>query len=149
MRSHVSVLLAVALVSGLLAGSSADAAKKKVRRASSIYDSPAIGSGDATGVCSGSSGCATFAIGAKEAFIDLKIEDANGLPVYATVGQDTDPSNNFTEVVGRFCGETEEPMAITPGITVTIWLWALPGARPPCPGFATNGTVHARISNLP
>jgi len=147
------VVIAVALTAAAFGAPVADAKKrkkkKKVRTATAVYDSPSLGSGDATGVCFGANGCAMFAIGPTERFISLKIEDTTGLPAYATVGQDLDPSDQFTDVIGRFCGETEEPMAIEPGIEVVVWIWALPGAQPPCPGAATTGQVTAKISNLP
>jgi len=147
------IFMAVALAAAAFGAPMADAAKKgkkkKTRTMESVYDSPAIGSGDATGVCSGSNGCATFAIGPTERFISFKIEDQLGLPVYATVGQDQNPDDQFTDVVGKFCGETEEPFAIQPGAEVIVWVWALPGANPACPGAATTGTVTAKISNLP
>jgi hypothetical protein len=145
------MFLALVLTAAAFGVPIADAkkAKKKSRMATSVYDSPAIGSGDATGICSGSSGCATFGIGPKETFISFEIEDALGLPVYATVGQDLNPDDQFTDVVGKFCGTTEEPFAIQPGIEVLVWVWALPGANPPCPGAATSGTVTAKISNRP
>jgi len=146
MRKLIVVLLSAALATSALAAPGA-AGKKKARKATATYDSPAIGSGDATGICSGANGCVEFPIGAKERAISLVIEDSSGLPVYATVGQDTDPSNNFTETIGRFCGATEEPFPVEPGIPVTIWLLALPGASPPCPGGATSGTVKATISS--
>ena len=135
--------MAIAIVAGSLAAPSAAGRKPKARKATAVYDSPAIGGGDATGVCSGSNGCVSFGVGPKETTLTLTIEDAAGLPVSATVGQDTDPSNATTEVVGRFCGTTEEPMTIEPGIAVTVWLWLLPGANPACPGAATSGTVTA------
>ena len=146
MRRIFVALMAALVVTGLLAAPSvAGNRKPKPRKATASYDSPAIGGGDATGICSGSNGCVSFGVSGKERTIHLLIEDAAGLPVSATVGQDTDPSNATTEVVGRFCGETTEPLAIEPGITVTVWLWLLPGANPACPGAATNGTVTATL----
>jgi hypothetical protein len=140
-----AVLAALVAVSLVAAPSEAGKRKPKpkMRKATAAYDSPAIGGGDATGVCSGANGCVSFGVGPKETTIDLVVEDAAGLPVSATVGQDSDPSNATTEVVGRFCGETEEPLVIQPGITVTVWLWLLPGLNPACPGAATSGTVTA------
>lgn len=146
MRRIFALLLAALLATTVLATSSvAGKGKSKGRKATATYDSPAIGGGDATGVCSGSNGCVEFGVAAKETTIDLVIEDAAGLPVSATVGQDTDPSTPTIEVVGRFCGETEEPLQIEPGIPVTVWLWLLPGANPACPGVATSGSVTATL----
>ncbi len=145
MRRLIVVVMSAVLAFGALTGPGT-AGKKKIRKMTATYDSPAIGSGDATGTCLGSNGCVEFPIGAKETSISMKIEDANGLPVYATVGQDTDPGNNFVEAVGRFCGATEKPFKIEPGVTVIVWLWALPGASPPCPGFASTGSVTATIT---
>ena len=141
----IPVALLITILAVSLAALPASAGKRKARKATATYDSPAIGSADATGVCSGSNGCVTFGIGPKETSIDMVVEDSTGLPVAVTVGQDQNPDDSFTDVVGRFCGSTEEPLAIEPGIPVTVWLWVLPSATTACPGAATTGTVTATL----
>lgn len=50
----------------------------------------------------------------------------------------------------KFCGSTVEPLFITPGSKVTVFV---PIASSPtigaCPGVATTGTVAATFSNIP
>ena len=138
-------MLGVILVLSVSTSASVAGKKPKPRKVTATYDSPAIGGGDTTGLCSGANGCVQIGIGPKEKLLSLSIEDSSGLPVSATVGQDTDPSNATTEVVGRFCGVTEKPFVIEPGVPVTVWLWVLPGLNPPCAGAATSGTVTATV----
>lgn len=146
-------LFVASLLAGLIVGSvvaPSDAKKKRrERNAEATYTSPAVGSASATGTCPGDNGCARFPVGSKERYLQLEIADDSGMPVSATIGQDTDPSNATVEVVGRICGETEEPLAIEPGVEVVVWVWVLPSASPPCPGMATAGTVKAIFSNVP
>lgn len=151
MRRVLAVLLTAIVVAGI-AIAPADAKKKpkkKVRTAEFTYDSPALGSADATGTCVGTTGCISIPVTDKESYISMTVTDALGLPVPVTVAQDTNPGDNFTEIVTRFCGTTEEPIQITPGIPVDTFLWALPSATLRCAGGATSGTLEAKISNLP
>ncbi len=154
---NVKKAIIVALVMGLVAGAlaaPATAAKKKkapkkvTREAESVYDTPAIGHPDAVVGCSGSTGCATFALGATESFISLEIVDSAGLPVYGRASQDTN-GDGLGDKSFNFCGKTAEPVAVEPGVTLNIFISAAGGARPPCPGAATSGVVKAVISNLP
>lgn len=149
-------LIAVGLVMGLMFGmvASAEAGKKKkapkktTREAESVYDTPAIGHPDVIVGCSGSTGCASFAIGPTERFIMLEITDSAGLPVYGSASQDLD-GDNFGDVGFNFCGKTEEPMPVEPGFELNIFISAAGGTSPPCAGAATSGVVKALISNLP
>lgn len=147
-------LAAVLMVSSL--GGVADAKKKKKKKkpvkiertAEAVYDAPAIGHPDVIVGCSGSVGCATFAIGAEEAYIQLEIVDSTGLPVYGSVSQDID-GDGFGDGGFNICGSTTEPMPIQPGVEVNIFISAFPGTSPACAGAGTTGTVKAVISNLP
>jgi hypothetical protein len=149
MRRSLSILVTGALIAGSVAALPADAAKKKKPKKRSVtatYDSPAIGAREATGICSGANGCATFIPGPKERSVVLDIKDALGTPVSITVGQDTDPSTATVEVVARTCGGKTEAIPIQPSTTVTVWLWVAPGVNPPCPGVASSGSVKATFS---
>lgn len=147
--------LVLFLILGLVVGSvaTAEAGKKKKpkkveREAESVYDTPAIGHPDLIVGCSGSTGCANFGIGPKERFISLEIVDSAGLPVYGSASQDLD-GDNFGDEGFNFCGKTDEPMPIHPGVELNIFISAAGGTSPPCAGAATSGTVKAVISNLP
>lgn len=149
--------LIVGLVIGLLAGAlvgSAEAGKKKkkpkkvTRVAESAYDTPAIGHPDLIVGCSGSTGCAIFAVGPTERFASFEIKDSLGTPVYAVAGQDLD-GDNFADTSFSFCGKTPEPVAVEPGFEINIFISAGPGANPPCPGAASSGVVTGTFSNLP
>ena len=144
--------LALTMILGLIFGSiaTAEAGKKKApkkvtREAQSVYDAPAIGSG--AGICpAATNSCGSIPTGANENFVHIKIEDAAGMAVYASVGQDLD-GDNFADNSVNICGESEEPLQITPGVELMVFPWAVGG--PSCPGIATTGTVTATLSNLP
>ena len=151
MRKTIMVLLSASLVFGAFAVPHADAAKRKkkvVRTAESVYDTPALGHPDVAVGCSGSTGCATFAIGANEKFASFEIVDSAGLPVYGSVSQDTD-GDGFGDVGFNFCGKTEKPMPVEPGYAINIFISAAGGTSPACAGAATTGVVKGTFSNLP
>jgi hypothetical protein len=152
MRKTIMVLLSASLVFGAFAVPHADAKKKKpkkvVRKAESVYDTPAIGHPDVVVGCSGSTGCATFAIGANEAFASFEIVDSLGQPVYGSVSQDLD-GDGLGDVGFNFCGKTEAPQPIEPGYAINIFIGAGPGTSPACVGAATTGVVKGTFSNLP
>lgn len=152
--------LVLFLILGLTIGSiaTAEAGKKKKKRpaapakitreAESVYDTPAIGHPDLVVGCSGSTGCASFALGADETYISLEIVDSAGLPVYGSASQDLD-GDQLGDEGFNFCGKTTEPMLVTPGVQLNIFISAAGGTNPPCPGAATSGVVKAVISNMP
>lgn len=152
MRRSLVLLMVIGLIAGSVATAEAGKRKKKPvkvsREAESIYDTPAIGHPDVVVGCSGSAGCAVFALGANENFITLEAVDSTGLPVYGSASQDLD-GDGLGDEGFSFCGKTTEPMPITPGVELNIFISAAGGINPPCPGAATTGTVKAVISNLP
>lgn len=106
------------------------------------YEGPAIGAAG-LGVCTHPiHACALFQTNRNESLVELKIEDATGLPVLASVSERVDGGSLTT--VGTVCGETEEPLQITPGAELVIFPWAI--GRASCPGPATTGTVVATFS---
>ena len=143
----------VGLVAGSLTAPAAAAKKKKApkpREASVAYTSPSVGSADVTGTCTDS--CVTFGVGSKERYLTLEIADDSGTAPAATIGQDTDPSNATVERVGEICGATEEPILITPGAQINVWVWAAPRfvqGGGPCLGIGTSGEVTATFSAKP
>ncbi len=151
MRRTVAVLLGLILLGASLA-TPLDAKKKPkkvVRTYSEPYEASSVGSADATGTCVDTNGCVFLAVGPKETFLSVEIVDDTGLPVAATIGQDQNPGDNFVDRVADICGKTEEPLAIQPGLQITIWIWALPSARLRCFGAGTTGELTAKLSNLP
>ncbi|MDQ3913843.1 MAG: hypothetical protein M3323_00715 [Actinomycetota bacterium] len=142
-------LVVVALVAGLLTGSvaSAEAGKRKktTRAAEATYIAPARFFWAPTG---DNIGGASFPTGARETFVTIDIEDDAGMDVSAGVGQD--PEGDGTVSTTSFCTSTEEPVAIRPGLDVTVFVYAGPCTDPaPAPAFATQGTITATFSNRP
>ena len=149
-RVLASVLMAGLVAGSLTAPAEAGKKKKKARTAVVAYTSPSVGSADATGTCTDS--CVRFGVGSNERWLRLEIADDSGLPPAATIGQDTDPSNATVERVGEICGSTEEPIAITPGAEVIVWVWAAPrfvAGDGPCLGIGSSGEVTATLSATP
>ena len=145
-------LLIAAVVSGLIAGSvaTAEAGKKKApkkttRVAEASYVAPARFYYAPTG---DNIGGATFPTGAGETYVSITIEDDLGQDVSAAVGQD--PEGDNTVSTTSFCTSTDEPVAIDPGLEVTVFVYAGPCTDPAlAPAFATQGTIVATFSNMP
>jgi hypothetical protein len=155
MRKAIVTALILGLVAGSLAAP-AEAKKKKkkkpvkvTREAEGTYDLPAL---VVLGACgqTGAIGCVTFATGPKETWItELKITDQHGLPVYAELAQNLD-GDNISEVdLGSLCGELKEPVQITSGYDVYVWILTPPRDPTCAPGQGTSGTVNITFSNLP
>ena len=114
MRKVISTVLAAAVVLGAFTAPAAEAKKKKTRKATATYDSPAIGVGGVAGLCLGANGCAAFPVGPGEKFISVKVKDATGTAVYARVTQDTD-GDGQADVATPFCGKTDGKVRLQPG----------------------------------
>jgi hypothetical protein len=148
MRKTIATLLAVGLLAGAFAAP-AEAVKKKKRKAEGTYANPAVGIPGVVG--SGSAGGTfEFPITSKESFISVEIADDGGADVIFTMSQNTDPSTDTWEIFGTWCGKTEEPVPVAPGIAVRVSVYTIPGPdQPTCVGPATSGTISATFSNLP
>lgn len=92
-------------------------------------------------------GGATFRAGCGEGRIEVTLADETGLPARGAIAVDADgPTGDAPQnFVAEVCGATPEPVAITPGAEVTVFV--LEG---PCsdgtPAAATRGTVTATLS---
>ena len=145
-------LLVAAVVSGLIVGSvaTAEAGKKKApkkvtRVAEAAYAAPARFYFAPTG---DNIGGAAFPTGAGESYVSVTIEDDLGMDVSAAVGQD--PEGDNTVATTDFCTSTDEPLPITPGIEVTVFVYAGPCTAPqPAPAFASQGKIVVTFSNMP
>ena len=147
-------LIVTSIIIGLLGAGMvlpAEAGKrKKVRKVEGTYDNPAIGIPGTVGT-STAGGAVEFGITSKEAFIDVEVVDQSGQPVMTTMSQDSDPENSTGwEIFATFCGKTEEPVPIEPGLTVRVSVYTMPGREhPTCTGPASSGVIKATFSNLP
>ena len=148
MRRTVTLIVMAALVAGAFAAAPAEAKKKKkkkTRTVSATYDSPALGVGGVAGLCVAPNGCVPFPAGPGEKFVSVTVEDASGTPSYGRVTQDLDGDGQADEAT-PFCGKTEQPVAIQPGVEINVFVYAV-GAQPPCAGVGTSGTIKATFSN--
>lgn len=151
-------LIVTCVVVGLLGGAllvPAEAGKKKrkpkrvERVAEGTYDNPAIGVPGVVG-SSSAGGAAEFGLGPKEKFVSVEIEDSAGQAVMATMSQEQDPATPTWDIIATFCGKTEEPIEVLPGVPVRVSVYTVPGPDyPTCTGPATSGTITGTFSNLP
>ncbi len=81
--------------------------------------------------------------GGTERFVSVVVEDANGLPVAGEVAQNLD-SDTSPEVSYMFCGETEKPLKIKPGVEVIVYVYE--GTCGSSPSLPTTGEVTAEFS---
>lgn len=140
-------VLSLAVAAGLLVGSQtvAEGASRKKKRervqrvVTLTYDAPAIGvAGGPAGVCV-STGCIQVAVGSRERYVSIEIDDATGLssPAVVDMGGGSDV---------YVCGATESPLQTSGG---EIVVWIHPAAITGCTGLASTGTVTLTFSNLP
>ena len=146
--------LVLFLVLGLLMGSIATADAKKKRKPLKIerivefeYACPCFGLFQFGGLTGGDPnlGGGSIAIG-DESFMKGEAKDATGLPLLVSLQQDTD-GDGFNNPVAAFCGSTEEPLPINPGLEARIFLGGACADGTPTTG--AGGTVTFTFSNLP
>ena len=139
--------LAASLVFGSLASAEAGK-KKKPKRIERVEEQTYIAPAYFYWAPSGDNiGGVKFATGPEDKFVSIEIEDATGMDVSASVGQD--PEGDGTVSTTPFCTSTEEPLPIEPGLEVTVFVFVGPCTQPPGPAVATQGTVIGTFSNLP
>lgn len=156
MKKIIIIALVLGLVAGALAAPAAAGKKKKKKKNAKVertvegsYMLPSL---VIAGGCAQQDaiGCVRFAVGAGEKFVTaVKITDDNGLPIYASIQQDTDGDAQADNTVGAFCGELEgDALEFVPGANVDVWILT-PPRDPTCPGQGTSGQVEITFSNKP
>jgi hypothetical protein len=153
MKRSITLLLVLGLIVGSLVGT-AEAKKKKkkkppapvkvVRLVDFEYTCPCVGQyqfGSATGT---NLGGGPIPVGSEDLYIAGEAVDSSGQPVAVTIDQDTD-GDGFNDFVGSFCGKSEAPIPITPGLEIRIFV----GDPEVCPSAAAGGTIKFELSNLP
>lgn len=150
-------LLVLVMIFGLIFGAAtAEAAKKKKKKKPRKVEREATGTYTSTmvvavGTCSQTDAvnCVRIPSGLNEEYVTASVKDTNGLPVPVSVKADLDGDNSTETLYGVFCGETEEPIKIDPGVEITFWVGitadsASQGCPPP-----TSGSIDVTFSNLP
>lgn len=156
MKKLVVLFLIMGLVFGSLATAEAGKKKKKKkkpqkveRKAEGTYAAPAT----LVGSCSQTDGigCMGIMSGPEETFITAKVTDNHGQPVAIRVSADLDGDNSTETTYGDFCGETEEPMQVDPGVELIFWVGRVDvaAANGCAPGVGTQGSMEVVFSNLP
>ena len=153
MKRSLVLLLALGLIFGSVATAEAGKKKKKPapvkveRTVEFEYACPCLGLfqfGTLTGGDPNLGG-GGIAIG-DEYFMKGEVKDATGLPLNVSLQQDTD-GDGFNDPVADFCGSTEEPLPINPGLEARIFIGG------PCadgtPTTGAGGTVVFTFSNIP
>lgn len=148
MKKLIVTSVVAALVAGALVGP-AEAGKKKPkpRVMEGTYANPAVGIPGVVGTSS-AGGAVEFAAMSNENYISVEIADTGGGSPFVTMSQDSDPTNTTGwEIFATFCGATEEPVQITPGLPVRVSVYTTPGPdQPTCVGPATSGTITATFT---
>jgi len=148
-------LLVFALVLGLVAGAlsmPATAKKKKKKkkpvRVERVAEGAYTGSGGGLyGNLSGNNfGGASFPTGSEEKYVTVEVTDASGTAISGSVGQDPD-GDSFTDEKGTYCGSTEDPISIEPGVDIVVYVDQ--GTCAGGPSLVTQGTIKVTFSNLP
>lgn len=90
----------------------------------------------------------TFRVRAHETSVTVAIQDDSGLVVPGEVRQDRD-GDGESDLVREFCGSTSDPIAIEPGVAVTVVRmhgWCDELTNPTQYGSWTTGTVTATFA---
>lgn len=150
LKKAIIMALVLGLVAGALAAP-ATAGKKKKKKSKKIertvtgsYELPSL---VVAGFCAQNDaiGCVTFTAVKPEKWIkELTITDQHGLPVWASIQQDTDGDNISDTTVATLCGELEEPAEFDPSYEIIVWILTPP--RGVC-GQGTNGEVEVTFTN--
>ncbi|HEX2296783.1 MAG TPA: hypothetical protein VHN37_15930 [Actinomycetota bacterium] len=148
MKKLIVTGVVAALVAGALVAPAAAGKKKKPkpRVAEAAYENPAVGIPGVVG-SPAAGGAFEFPSMSNENYISVEITDDGGGSVTFTMSQDSDPDNTGYEIMGTWCGATEEPVQIVPGLPVRVSVYTTPGPdQPSCTGPATSGNIKATFT---
>ena len=152
-------LLVLMMVFGLILGSiaTAEAGKKKKkapppepvkieRTVEFEYVCPCFGLYQLGSLTGGTNlGGGPFAIQAGEVYLTGVTDDMSGQPVGVDINQDLD-GDGGNNSVGEFCGETTEPISLTEGLEIRVFV----GFPTICAGTPpVGGTITFTLSNMP
>lgn len=147
--------LIFALVIGLIAGSMAAPATAKKKKKKKPVKVERVVEAHYTGgfpislygtVAGNTIGGGSFPSSGEEKYVTIEVTDSSGTAISGSVGQDPEGDSTTTEK-GTFCGATEEPIEIDPGIDVTVYVTQ--GQCGGGPSIVTEGTIKVTFSNLP
>jgi hypothetical protein len=156
MKRFAILVLALGLIVGSVATADAKKKPRKPKRVERVvelaYSAPSPGISGVVGACMAVLGvdgtaCVDTPLGPGEVFVRVAITDQTGQPTNFDLAQDSNPDNPGLEIFASGCGETAEPIVITPGIPLRVSVTAIGG--PDCPGVATAGDITITLSNLP
>lgn len=149
-------LLVLMMVAGLIVGAAAADAgpKKKKKKKPRKVEREVTGTYQSTGVvavgtCAQNDAinCVRIPSGPKERFVSATVNDDTGQAVPVSVKADLDGDNRTETLYGVFCGETEKPIKIDPGVEVTFWVGITSdNATLACPP-PTSGSIDVTFSN--
>lgn len=154
MKRYLILVMVLGLILGATAADAGQKKKKKKkeqkveREATGTYTSTGV---VAVGTCSQQDAinCVRIPSGPEEQYVTAVVHDSTGQAVPVAVKADLDGDNSTETLYGAFCGETEEPIKVDPGVEVTFWVGitrdnAALGCPPP-----TSGSIDVVFSNLP
>lgn len=84
-----------------------------------------------------------IAVGGDDLYLAGVAEDSSGMAISVNVNQDDGTGANAQS--GSFCGETEEPIELNPGMEIRIFV----GDPAACGAIAFGGTITFTLSNMP
>ena len=152
MRKAVVIALCTSLLVGLSAAPGHGAPKKKKpkrveRTVEFEYQCPCAGLYQFGGATGGNPnlGGGVIPMGADDAFVAAEAKDSSGQTVFVALQQDTD-GDGFNNPVADFCGKTDAPLPINPGLEMRVFVGSQ-GTN--CPGPPLGGTITFTFSNLP
>ena len=148
MRRTSIVLLTIILALGVVATPGGAAKKPRQRTVETPYSEPALGTAG-IGLCFPGASCVFVEPMTGERYVSVEVVDDLGLPVYASVMQDTNGDGSWLatdDYTVHICGKSAAPIEIDPSLTVAVWVWQGPGVSPACPGLASSGVVKTAFS---
>lgn len=149
MKRAIVVSLIVGLVASALFAAPAEAKKKKSKKTTRTAEADYVLPNGGLWLQAVNLGGASFPISMTESYVSVVVTDLVSPKVWGVIGQDTNGDLQADTSIS-FCGKTDAPVPVTPGIDVTVFLF-----QGPCllndssPAFGTAGTIIATFSNLP